>query len=67
MPDSKIESMKQNNYNGTIDFHPNGRGTWIGKTWNGEELTIFRHIFFSRGAAERFAIGRNYRFVFVTV
>ena len=55
-----------NNHNGTIDFYPNGRGTWIGKTWNGEEWTIFRNIFLSRREAERFAVDHNYSFVFVT-
>lgn len=51
---------------GTIDFYPNGRRTWKGRTWNGEETIHWKPIFMSRGEAERFAESRKYRAVFVT-
>ena len=56
----------KNNTNGTIEFHPNGRGTWKGRTWNGEEFIFWKGIFLSRGEAENFAESRGYRAAFVT-
>jgi len=51
--------------NGTIEFSPNGRGTWRGRTWNGEQWADFKRVFFSKGDAERFAASRNYRALFI--
>lgn len=51
--------------NGTIEFHSAGRGTWTGKTWNGEEWIVFKGPFLSRGAAERFAASRGYHAIFI--
>ena len=51
--------------NGTIEFYPNGRGTWKGKSWNGEEWIFWKGIFLTKGEAEEFAASRNYGFLFV--
>lgn len=53
-------------YGDTIEFHPNGRGTWKGKAWNGEEWIFWKNVFFSKGEAERFANSKKYDALFVT-
>jgi hypothetical protein len=48
-----------------IEFHPNGRGTWKGRYFNGEETTFFKQIFMSEGECERFAAKLKLRALFV--
>jgi len=50
---------------GKIEFAPNGRGTWIGRTWNGVEWIKWKGVFMDKQEAIAFAKkqGREHLFI----